>query len=175
MLLHHCCDGWQVAKSFVYSMLHHGTYPVMVCLPPCGKEKVMKRSGFSTIEMVLLMVLLGVIAAIGFPRVRRAVDKANVRSTPVFLGTAAMTARQVAVARSCRGVVHLASASGTVWVTVCPRLRPGVGTVDTLGPVEPLAERYSVTLIASRDSVQFDPRGMSMDNASTTIRIQGKV
>jgi prepilin-type N-terminal cleavage/methylation domain-containing protein len=134
----------------------------------------MERSGFTTIEMIIVVVLIGVMTAIGFPKIRAALDKTNVRSTRVFLGTAAVTARQSAVARGCRAVAHFTSGTGgTVWVTACPRLRPGVGTVDTLGSVEQLASRYNVTLTATRDSVQFDPRGLSMDNVETIVRIVG--
>src|ERR1051325_9366247 len=40
----------------------------------------MKRSGFTTIEMVIVVVLIGIIDAIGFPKIRQSLDKANVRS-----------------------------------------------------------------------------------------------
>jgi prepilin-type N-terminal cleavage/methylation domain-containing protein len=133
-----------------------------------------ERSGFTTIEMIIVVLMIGVIATIGFPRIRTALDKTNVRSARVYLGTAAVTARQSAVARGCRAVIHFTSGTGgTVWVTACPRLQPGGGTVDTLGSVEQLADRYTVTLTATRDSVQFDPRGLSMDNVATTVRIAG--
>jgi prepilin-type N-terminal cleavage/methylation domain-containing protein len=136
----------------------------------------MRRSGFTTIEMLIVVAMIGVLAAIGFPQMRRALEKTNVRSARVFLGTAAATARASAVQRGCRAVVHFSSAaSGTVWVTACPRRNPGAGTVDTVGGVEQLGSRYNVTLTPTRDSVQYDPRGLSMDNVSTTVRIQGKV
>jgi type II secretory pathway pseudopilin PulG len=133
-----------------------------------------ERSGFTTIEMIIVVLMIGVMATIGFPRIRAALYKTNVSSARVFLGTAAVTARQSAVARGCRAVIHFTSGTdGTVWVTACPRLQPGAGTVDTLGSVEPLGDRYKVTLTATRDSVQFDPRGLSMDNVATTVRIAG--
>jgi prepilin-type N-terminal cleavage/methylation domain-containing protein len=136
----------------------------------------MRRSGFTTIEMIIVVVMIGVIAAIGFPRIRRALNKTNVRSARVFLSTAVATARASAVQRGCRAVVHISSGAGaTVWVTACPRRNPGAGTVDTVGGVEQLASRYNVTLTPTRDSIQYDPRGLSMDNVSTTVRIQGNV
>jgi prepilin-type N-terminal cleavage/methylation domain-containing protein len=136
----------------------------------------MRRSGFTTIEMIIVVVMIGVIAAIGFPRIRRALGKTNVRSARVYLGTAVATARASAVQRGCRAVVHFSSgADATVWVTVCPRRNPGAGTIDTVGGVEQLASRYKVTLTPTRDSIQYDPRGLSMDNVSTTVRIEGNV
>src|SRR2546427_909940 len=61
--------------------------------------------------------------------------------------------------------------------TACPRRMPGAGTVDTIGGVEQLADRYNVTLTATRDSVRFDPRGLSTDAAgvTTTVRLQGNI
>ena len=130
--------------------------------------------GFTTIELVIVVIMIGVLATLGFPRMRAALDKTNVRSTRVLLSTAVATARASAAQRGCRAVVHFTSgAGGRVWVTACPRQSPGAGTVDTIASVEQLAARYKVTLTASRDSIQFDPRGLSLDNATTTVRIGG--
>jgi len=134
----------------------------------------MRRSGFTTIEMLMVVILIGIVAALGFPRIKTAVQKTNVRSTRVYLASATTTARAAAVQRGCRGVVHFTSgASGTVWVTACPRMTAGAGTVDTLGAVEQLASRYSVTLTATRDSIQFNPRGLNMDFLVTVVVVQG--
>lgn len=134
----------------------------------------MRQTGYTVLEMLIVIAVIGVVASIGFPHIRRALDKSNVRSARIFLGTAAVTARQSAGARLCRAVVHFTSGTnGSVWVTACPRFQSGSGSVDTLGPVEPLASRYNVTLTATRDSVQFDPRGLSLDNANTTVSIRG--
>ena len=97
------------------------------------------------------------------------------RSARAYLGTAVATGRAVAVQRGCRAVVHFTSgASGTVWVTACSRTNPAPA-VDTIGGVEPLASRYRVTLTATRDSIQFDPRGLSMDGVTTTVQIAGAI
>ncbi len=134
----------------------------------------MNRSGFTLIEMMIVVIVMGAIAVLGFPRIRGALDKTNVRSARVFLGTAVVTARAAAVQRGCRAVVHFTSgSSGTVWVTACPRQMAGAGSVDTVGGVERLAARYGVTLTASRDSIQYDPRGLSMDNVTTTLKVTG--
>jgi prepilin-type N-terminal cleavage/methylation domain-containing protein len=134
----------------------------------------MGRSGFTTIEMLMVVILIGIVATLGFPRIKTAMQKANVRSARAFLGGSVATARAAAVQRGCRAVVHFTSgASGKVWVTACPRTKAGAGTVDSLDGVELLASRYGVTLTATRDSVQFDPRGLNMDYQLTVVRIQG--
>ena len=56
----------------------------------------MSRKGFSLIEMITVLVLIGIIAAIGFPRLRDALEKQNVRSAKALIATLAATARGAA-------------------------------------------------------------------------------
>src|SRR5438552_17496990 len=140
---------------------------------PGTEEMRMKRSGFTTIEMIIVVVIIGVIAAIGFPKIRGTLDKTNVRSARVYLSTQLVTACATAVQRGCYAVVHFTSgASGAIWVTACPRRMPGAGTVDTIGGVESLADRSQVTLTATGSTDRMDPRGLSTDGAGvpTTVR-----
>ena len=104
-------------------------------------------------------------AALGIPRIRGAVQKQNVRSARVAIVAHVVKARHAAVQRGCRATVHLRS-SGAVWVTACRTAGAGL---DTLGGVDDLYERYGVTLSATRDSMQFDPRGLSLGNQSATV------
>jgi hypothetical protein len=56
--------------------------------------------------------------------------------------------------------------TGAMWVTACRTAGAGL---DTLGGMDNLYDRYGITLSASRDSIQFDPRGLSLGNQSATI------
>src|SRR5256712_6810377 len=104
----------------------------------------MERSGFTTIEMIIVVLIIGVIAAIGFPKIRGTLDKTNVRSARVYLSTQLVTARATAVQRGCYAVVHFTSgANGAIWVTACPRRMPGACTVGTLGGVASLSDTYN--------------------------------
>ena len=132
----------------------------------------MKRSGFTTIEMVIVVVLIGLIAAIGFPKIRQSLDKANVRSARAAAGTLAATARSAAIQRGCPGVIHFVATNATMWVTTnC------AAKVDTVSGVQQLGTRFKVTMVATHDSVRYDPRGLSLDNlgSSTVIRFTGSV
>jgi prepilin-type N-terminal cleavage/methylation domain-containing protein len=128
-------------------------------------------SGFSLIELLIVIVLLGALAAIGVPRVRGALLKQNVKSARVAAVAQVVKARSAAVQRGCRGVVHLRD-TGAIWVTACRMTGAGV---DTLGQVDNLRDRYGVTLSATRDSVQFDPRGLSLGNQSANIVVANAV
>ena len=132
----------------------------------------MKRSGFTTIEMVIVVVLIGIIAAIGFPKIRQSLDKANVRSARAAVGTLAATARAAAVQRGCPAVIHFVATNATVWVTTNCQTK-----VDTVSGVQQLGTRFKVTMVATRDSVRYDPRGLSLDNltTNTVVRFTGSV
>lgn len=130
----------------------------------------MNRSGFTAIEMAIVVTLIGIIALIGFPKIRQSLDKANVRSARAAVGTLAATARAAAIQRGCPAVIHFSASNATVWVTTnC------VTKVDTVSGVQQLGPRFNVMMSYTMDSLRFDPRGLSMDNLSgnTVIRYTG--
>ena len=59
----------------------------------------MGRRGFSMIEMIIVVILIGLIAAIGFPRLRDGLEKQNIRSAKALIATLAATARGAAIQR----------------------------------------------------------------------------
>ena len=135
-----------------------------------------RRPGFTTIELLIVIVLIGAVTVITFPKIRQTLDKTSVRAARVDVTTFAALARAAAVRRGCRGVIHFAyGAQSSVWVTVCPRLSAGAGTIDTVASIDNLENRYSVSLTSTSDSLQFDPRGLEMDNVTTVVRFTGNV
>ena len=69
-------------------------------------------------------------------------------------------------------MIHFLATNATVWVTTnCPT------KVDTVSGVQQLGARFKVTLVATRDSVRYDPRGLSLDNltTNTVVRLAGSV
>ena len=131
--------------------------------------------GAALAPLLLCGLMCGVpmlIAMFGFPKIRQALDKTNLRSARDAVGTLAATARAASVQRGCRSALHFTATPSTVWVTTaCPT------KVDTVSGVQDLTKRFKVTLSASRDSVQYDPRGLSMDgfNSNTVVRLTGNV
>ena len=133
----------------------------------------MRRSGFTTIEMVIVVLIIGVIATLGFPRLRDSVQKQNYRSAKAALATYVAIARGTAVARGCRTALHFVSGlSSRVWVTSC-KINSNVGR-DTIGSVEFLGDRFNLRLQAGKDSIQFDSRGIRLSFERTVIKIRTK-
>jgi len=69
---------------------------------------VMNRRGFSAVELLIVVVIIGAIAMMTFPKIRTALDKTSVRSARVSIGTFAAEARAAAASRGCKAVLHFA-------------------------------------------------------------------
>lgn len=131
----------------------------------------MRRSGFTFVEILIVMIIIGLIAALGVPRIRDAVLKQNVRSARAAIGIMVAKARAAAVERGCPAVLQVRS-PGRVWVTACRTRTVGATTaLDTLGGIMDLGARYNVTITGGKDSIRFDPRGISMETSSTVVHI----
>jgi Tfp pilus assembly protein FimT len=121
----------------------------------------MRTKGFTTIELAIVIVLMGIMAAMAFPRIKGALEQQNVRSARAAGSTFVAKARAAAVQRGCRGVVHM-PADGRAWVTICVATPVAGRTLDTLGAIELLGARYNVYVTPTVDSIAFDARGMKI-------------
>src|SRR5256885_12608193 len=91
----------------------------------------MTRSGFSAVELMIVIILIGLIAAVGFPKIHGVLDKTNVRSARVAVGTYVVTARSLPIQRGGRAAVPFAyGASSRGGGAAC---RAGPGTIRTVG------------------------------------------
>ena len=129
----------------------------------------MRRKGFSTIEMIVVLILIGLIASIGFPRLRDGLEKQNVRSAKALVATLAATARGAAIQRGCSATLNLTVDS--IWVTACG-VNPPAASVQ-VGTKKLVGDEFSVTLSSSAASVVYDPRGLSTVFTPTTVRLIG--
>jgi len=143
----------------------------------------MDRRGFTVLEMMLVIMILGIVTALGLPRMSAGVSKANVRGARTTLINL-LSRTRIAATETNRISVLKIEANNAV-ILLRPRRLPGAGSGDTLGSVARLGDVYGVTITGAIDSVRFDPRGMAggfgagtrfylaRDGISDSIRIDG--
>jgi len=125
------------------------------------------RAGFTLIEILMVIVLIGIMTAIGFPRMRDGLVKSDVRSarSQAML----LYAQGRASAQESGRAVTLDFTGNTALLTATPRLLAGAGTIDTIaGPLN-LLTTYKVTVTGNPSpTLTIDPRGFG-SSAGTTI------
>lgn len=131
----------------------------------------MGRRGFSTIEMIIVVVLVGVIASIGFPRMRRGLEKQRIRNTKALVATMVATARGAAIQRGCVATINFASDS--MWVTACGLVGNPPPVNQLVGTTKHVKQDVNITLSASQATINYDPRGLRLTFQPTTVRVIG--
>ncbi|MDH4043010.1 MAG: prepilin-type N-terminal cleavage/methylation domain-containing protein [Gemmatimonadota bacterium] len=123
----------------------------------------MNRRGFTLIELLIVVVIIGALAAFGFPLVRRGMEARRVAGARIAITTMNAKARALAVQRG-RLVQFVVAGNEIRLVT----RHPVTGAVT----VEDRRDLYGVdgvTVGSTRDTLRYDPRGLGLQNSSTTI------
>lgn len=122
--------------------------------------------GFTVIEMVMVVVLVGVLMSVSLPFFRNTTAKGSVRGAMDAISSQHAVARATAIQRGRIARLVLLASSNTALVTANKAVGSGV---DTIGKVEDLGTRFNVSFTTTRDSVTFTPRGIGSDLTGTTI------
>jgi Tfp pilus assembly protein FimT len=136
----------------------------------------MRNNGFTTTELIYVVIIIGVVVSLGVPRIRDTLEKQNRRSMRAALVTYVAVARNTAVARGCRSSVHFISGPNSrVWVTACSVKQGAAPTArDTLVGPEWTEANWNHRFLAGRDSINFDARGLRQNLVRTKITIRNK-
>lgn len=125
----------------------------------------MTRKGFTLIEVVIAIVLIGVMTAFMFPRIGEALRRQDVRSARNAITTMNAQAKATAIQRG-RLVATVLRSNRMVLVS----RHPVFGTVDTIAD-QNLGQRYGVSITTDQDSLEFDARGIGMAGTQTRITV----
>lgn len=125
-----------------------------------------RDSGFTVIEMLIVVVLVGILTSVSLPYFRGSSSKSSVRGAMDAISSMHAVAKATAIGRGRLARLVLDPGAGTAVVVA----NKAVGTgVDTIGVVENLATRFTVRFTTTRDTLTFTPRGISSDLTGTTI------
>lgn len=123
--------------------------------------------GFTLIEILIVVTLVGILMTVGIPRFREASSKQSVRGAMSALASMHARAKAIAIQRARTTALRLDAAAGTAVI-----VSSGIGgTVDTVGSVESMVQRFGVTFTTTQTGLIFSPRGIGTNSAATTIII----
>jgi prepilin-type N-terminal cleavage/methylation domain-containing protein len=121
-------------------------------------------AGFSLIELLIVVVIIGLVMLFTFPRAGRILDHTNVHGARTAIVNK-LNATRIA-ARSSNRVALLRLTSNSLWLEL-RRLNSTTAT-DTIPGGVGLNKTYGVT-ITGPSSVKFDPHGMWLSGAQTYV------
>jgi Tfp pilus assembly protein FimT len=121
------------------------------------------EQGFQLIELFTAIVIVGLLAAFGYPKLQQGLLKANVRTavSAVMAMHDRARARAVASGRTSKLVLT----SGNFKVISSNAVTGATVTWTT----QNVASQYGVTITPSRDTLAFDARGLGTETTATTI------
>ena len=131
---------------------------------------MIRRAGFSLIEMLIVVVMIGLMTLIALPRLADTFAQSNLSSARAKIISLFSVARATASGSSRTTVLRL---SGNKIYVVASKLNGGVG-VDTVTPVENINTEYGVTATVSPDSILLDQSGLGRNGLTIILSKSGR-
>jgi type II secretion system protein H len=131
---------------------------------------VHRRLGFTLIETLIVIVVIGLLTMIAIPRMTAALAQSNVRAVGSRVAAVYSAARTVAVSTGRTATVHVSG--NKLWaVAGPPRMKAPIGanTLDTIVLPENLMTSSHVALTPSSPSFSISPSGLGQIATDITV------
>jgi prepilin-type N-terminal cleavage/methylation domain-containing protein len=122
------------------------------------------RTGMTMIEIMVVLSIIGLVAAIAAPRLRSALANARMRGAKTSLAAAVVSARAAAVQHGGNGRFRIES--GKAWAESGPTGAPVV-IADTVK----LSSQYNVTAKPTSVRINFGSRGLAVAGPAAGLPI----
>jgi prepilin-type N-terminal cleavage/methylation domain-containing protein len=146
----------------------------VVVWPPISLRRgdllVKHGNGFTLIEMLIVVVIIGLIGLISLPRLNSAFAQSNVLSAKARVSALYSTARATAVSNNQTATLRING--NQVMVYASPRRKAPINvanTIDTIVRPSDLSTAFGVTLSGGVDSVRITSSGLGMDSAAIVM------
>ena len=130
-------------------------------------SRLSRSAGFTLIEMLMVVVIIGLVTLFAFPRAGAILDHTNVRGARTAIVNKLNAARTMA--RTSNQVAVLRLTGNALWLEL--NNMTGTGKTTIPGGVA-LDSTYRVT-VTGPDSVRYDPRGMFLSGTQTYVVTKG--
>ena len=128
----------------------------------------MRQRGFTLVEAILVIVIMGVMVAVAMPRLQQATIKQSLRgSRNTLVGLYSQT-RITAMQRGRPAELHFEG--NRAFIIAEPRTLAGVGTHDTIGAVRDLYDEFGVTLLSDQNTIVVNAKGLAQAGSEIKVK-----
>ena len=120
-----------------------------------------RRRGFTLLEVIIVLALLAVVAAIGTPRLQAALRRRTTQTAVDQLAQAHSLARATAIRYGRVAQLHIDAATKRFWVDVDTSAN-GVGQRATIWYARDLTQSALTAMSSNRSLLCFDARGLPL-------------